>query len=260
MGPAPARGSILAGRSASRPHAAPTGGSGIGYTITEAFLRHGASCFIVSRSKDRIEAAVRSLRNSAGGRVSGLSADVRDPARMKEVAEACVRELGSLDVLVNSTPPPPPLPPAKAALTLAPAPRPGAAGNFLCPASSMSSRAFRAVLEIDTVGTFHATRAAFDAWMSDHGGVVLSITATLHWNAMPMQCHAGSAKAGIEALMRHLAIEWGPLGIRTACVAPGPIKDTEGYSRLGACACACACVQCEAPATADPPGSVTTQP
>lgn len=47
------------------------------------------------------------------------------------------------------------------------------------------------------------------------------------------QIHAGSAKAAIDAMTRHLAVEWGSNDIRVNCVAPGPIEGTEGLRKLG---------------------------
>lgn len=97
----------------------------------------------------------------------------------------------------------------------------------------MSSRAFKTVIDIDLVGTFHSCRAAYLAWMREHGGRVVNITATLAYRGDPLQAHAGPAKAAIDALCRHLSREWGPDRVRINCVAPGPIDDTEGIRRLG---------------------------
>jgi len=96
----------------------------------------------------------------------------------------------------------------------------------------LSPNGFRTVLEIDTIGTWNVTRTAFDAWLKDHGGHVLSISATLHYGGTPFQLHASVAKAGVDAMTRNLAVEWGPLGIRVNAIAPGPIDHTEGMDRL----------------------------
>ena len=106
-----------------------------------------------------------------------------------------------------------------------------AAGNFLAPAASLSANGFRAVIDIDLCGTFNTSRAAF-AHLSKQGGCIVSITATQANIPTPLQCHAGAAKAGIEKLTRDLALEWGRVGIRVNAVAPGPIAETEGMTRL----------------------------
>lgn len=91
-----------------------------------------------------------------------------------------------------------------------------------------------AVIDIDTLGTFNLSKAVFNkCFKNNGGGSIINITATLHYNGCPYQCHAGCAKAAIEAMMRHLAVEWGPNGVRVNCVAPGPVADTEGFHRLG---------------------------
>ena len=86
-------------------------------------------------------------------------------------------------------------------------------------------------MDIDLKGTFNVCRASF-AELKKRGGVILNISATLHYLGTPMQLHVSAAKAGVDALTRNLASEWGRYGIRTNAVAPGPIEDTEGMKRL----------------------------
>src|SRR5204863_9863357 len=81
-------------------------------------------------------------------------------------------------------------------------------------------------------GTFNVTRAAFDALQKSGDGLVLSISATFHYHGVPLQLHASAAKAGVDALTRNLAVEWGRFGIRANAIAPGPIDDTEGMKKL----------------------------
>uniref|UniRef100_A0A8B9MZX1 Peroxisomal 2,4-dienoyl-CoA reductase [(3E)-enoyl-CoA-producing] n=1 Tax=Accipiter nisus TaxID=211598 RepID=A0A8B9MZX1_9AVES len=109
----------------------------------------------------------------------------------------------------------------------------GAAGNFLCPASALSFNAFKTVIDIDTIGTFNTSKVLFEKYFRDHGGVIVNITATLSYRGQALQVHAGTAKAAIDAMTRHLAVEWGPNNIRVNSLAPGPITGTEGYRRLG---------------------------
>jgi len=108
----------------------------------------------------------------------------------------------------------------------------GAAGNFLCPAAQLSYNGFRTVMEIDTVGTYNVSKACFDKALSRSGGSILNISATLHYGATPLQTHASAAKAAVDSLTRSLALEWGSLGIRVNGIAPGPIDETEGVTRL----------------------------
>lgn len=185
------------------------GGSGICRGITEALMRHGCDAVIVSRKQDRLDAAASALVASTGRRCIGVAADVRDGAAVEAALDRALAELGRLDIVVN-----------------------GAAGNFLSPAASLSYNGYRTVVEIDAVGTFNVCRAAFAKHLGQHGGCILNITATLQYTGVPMQAHAGSAKAAIEALTRHLAVEWGAAGVRVNAIAPGPIDETEGMARL----------------------------
>jgi len=183
------------------------GGTGICKGIARAYLDHGAKVCITSRRQEILDEAAAEL--SEHGEVFSTSADVRDPDAMSEVVKAIVERWGSLDTVVN-----------------------GAAGNFLAPVAGLSSNGFRTVVDIDLVGTFNTTKAAFEALRDSGDGLVLNISATLHYHGTPMQAHACAAKAGVDALTRTLAVEWGPLGIRANAIAPGPIGDTEGMRRL----------------------------
>lgn len=185
------------------------GGSGICYGITERMMEHGAVAAILGRKADRLEAAAKRLTEKTGKECLPIPCDVRDPASITAALTKTIERFGKLDVVVN-----------------------GAAGNFLAPAAALSPNGFKTVIEIDTVGTFNVSRAAFDAWLRDHGGVILNITATLHLAATPLQIHASAAKAAIDSMTKSLALEWAPLGIRVVGIAPGPIDDTEGMTRL----------------------------
>jgi peroxisomal 2,4-dienoyl-CoA reductase len=185
------------------------GGTGIGAEIAVQLAEAGADVAIASRDLEHLR-ATRERVEALGRRAQSLACDVRDAGAVERLLAAVEKSLGGLDVLVNN-----------------------AAGNFLCPAAQLSPNGFRTVVEIDLVGTFICCRAAHPYLVRRGGGVILNITATLDYQGVPMQVHAGSAKAGIDALTRHLASEWGPDGVRVVAIAPGPIGDTEGMKRLG---------------------------
>ena len=87
------------------------------------------------------------------------------------------------------------------------------------------------VVDIDLLGTFNVSRAAFDAWLKDHGGDIVNITAPFAGIGVAYQAHVAAAKMGVDSLTRTCAVEWGPKGIRVNGVAPGSIADTEGRAR-----------------------------
>jgi 2,4-dienoyl-CoA reductase [(3E)-enoyl-CoA-producing], peroxisomal len=188
------------------------GGTGICKGIALSFAAHGAKIAITSRKSENLEAAAKEIE-AAGGECLPIVADVRHPDQVEAAIKATNERFGRLDTVIN-----------------------GAAGNFLCPAAQLSYNAFKTVMEIDLQGTFNVSRAAFDSLMKAGAEgadpSIINISATLHYVGTPMQAHVSAAKAGIDALMRNLAVEWGPLNIRVNNIAPGPIGDTEGMKRL----------------------------
>lgn len=185
------------------------GGTGICKGIARAYARLGADVAITSRKQDQLDATAAELSAATGREVLAIAADVRDPAAIGDVVARAADKFGKVDTLVN-----------------------GAAGNFLAPAAALSPNGFRTVIEIDLLGTFHASKAAFEALRTAGDGLVLNISATLHYHGTPLQIHASAAKAGVDAVTRTLAVEWGPMGIRVVGIAPGPIAETEGMRKL----------------------------
>ena len=183
------------------------GSSGINLGIADAFAAAGARLAIASRSPERVEAACAELKRH-GGAVLGRSADVRDYAAVVDALAAAHQSFGAIDVLVS-----------------------GAAGNFPAPALGMSANAFKAVVDIDLLGTFNVLRAAHQ-YLRKPGAAIINISAPQSYNPMPLQVHACAAKAGVDQVTRVLAIEWGADGIRVNSIAPGPIAGTEGFRRL----------------------------
>lgn len=183
------------------------GGTGITGGVARAFAEAGASVALVSRKMEHLEPAAAAI-NAAGGKAIAVAADVRQPAEVENAVARTVEAFGKIDIVVN-----------------------GAAGNFLCAAEELSPNGFGTVVDIDLKGTFNVCRASF-AQLKEHHGQILNISATLHYLGTPMQLHVSAAKAGVDALTRNLAVEWGRHGIRVNAIAPGPIADTEGMKRL----------------------------
>ena len=189
------------------------GGTGITGGVARALAEAGANVALVSRSIEHLELAAKSINDGragvpAPGEAFAVTADVRNPDEVQNAITAAVERFGKIDIVVN-----------------------GAAGNFLCQAEELSPNGFGTVVDIDLKGTFNVCRAAF-AQLKEHRGQILNISATLHYLGTPMQLHVSAAKAGVDALTRNLAVEWGRYGIRVNAIAPGPIEDTEGMKRL----------------------------
>lgn len=183
------------------------GTSGINLGVAEGFARAGARVAVMSRSQDKVDAAVAHL-SSFGQTCSGAAADVRDYEAVESAFARMREELGAIDVLVS-----------------------GAAGNFPATALGMSPNGFRAVVDIDLIGTYHVMRAGYEA-LKRPGASVINISAPQAFVPAPLQSHVCAAKAGVDMLTRVLALEWGDSGVRVNSIVPGPIRDTEGMARL----------------------------
>src|SRR6201988_2793881 len=183
------------------------GGTGITGGVARALAEAGASVALTSRKIDHLQPAADAI-NAKGGKALAVVADVRQPEEVEKAVAQTVEHFGKIDIVVN-----------------------GAAGNFLCAAEELSPNGFGTVIDIDLKGTFNVCRATF-AQLKEHSGQILNITATLHYLGTPMQLHVSAAKAGVDALTKNLAVEWGGHGIRVNAIAPGPIGDTEGMKRL----------------------------
>lgn len=192
------------------------GATGIGFEIALQLANHGASIALMGRRKHVLDAATSTLQN-AGFQAVGFQGDVRKKEDASQVVELTIQRFGRLDILVNN-----------------------AAGNFLVAAEDLSPNGFRTVLDIDSVGTFtmcHAALQHLKAGGTGKGatesGLILNISATLHYSAQWYQIHVSAAKAAVDSVTRSLALEWGvDYGIRVNGIAPGPIKDTTGMDKL----------------------------
>lgn len=182
------------------------GGTGLGLEISRGLAELGAEVAILSRNPDHHRALLAEAEER-GWRVSAHTLDVREPARVHDVAEELIRRFeGRIDVLVNN-----------------------AAGNFVCPAERLSANAWRAVLGIVLDGTFYCSREFGRAMIARKNGSILNVVATYASTGMPGVVHSASAKAGVLAMTKTLASEWARHGVRVNAIAPGPFH-SEGAS------------------------------
>ena len=194
---------ILAGRTAF----VTGGGSGINLAIARRFAEHGARLMLLGRTEEKLDRACDEIR-AIGGTAGRFAADVRDYAAVVEAFARTREQFGEVDVVVC-----------------------GAAGNFPAPALGMSANGFKAVVDIDLLGTFNTCRASYEH-LRKPGASILAISATQAFTPVANQAHVCAAKAGVDMLIKTLAVEWGPEGVRVNCITPGPIDDTEGMRRL----------------------------
>lgn len=186
------------------------GGTGLGRAMGERFLDLGAKLVIASRREDLLKQAAAEMMQAHGGEVLPLQCDVREPDAVEAMVEAAWRHYGGIDVLLNN-----------------------AAGNFASPTERLSPRAVDAVLGIVLHGTFYCTLSAGKRWIAaGRPGRILNIVATYVESGSAYVTPSAAAKAGVLALTRSLAVEWGKHHITTVAIAPGPFPTEGAWQRL----------------------------
>jgi len=186
------------------------GSSGMGKAMATRFAADGAKVVITGRSLERLEEAKKDIEQEEG-QVLCIDMDVRDPERVQYTVDETIKTFGKIDGLVNN-----------------------AAGNFICAAEDLSYNGWDSVIDIVLNGTFYCSQAVGKEWIkSGHKGRILNIVATYSWTAGAGVIHSASAKAGVLAMTRTLAVEWGSkYGITVNAIAPGPIDNTGGAKKL----------------------------
>jgi NAD(P)-dependent dehydrogenase (short-subunit alcohol dehydrogenase family) len=185
------------------------GGSGLGASMGRRFVELGAELIICGRRLELLEAAADQIRSEFGGKVSAIRCDIRDGANVDAMMDAIWRD-GPLDVLVNN-----------------------AAATFIAQTEHMSFRAVDAILAPTLHGTMYCTLAAGRRWIEGaHKGVVLSILSTSTITGRAFTVPSAMAKSAVLAMTKSLAVEWGPKGIRTVAIAPGPFPTAGATGQL----------------------------
>lgn len=183
------------------------GGTGLGKGMATRFLELGATVYICGRREEVLKATTDELKPK--GPIHALPCDVRSLESVEQMIESIWRE-GPLDILVNN-----------------------AAGNFIARTEELSPNACQSVINIVLMGTLNCTMACGRRWLATkHHGTVLSISATYAPVGSAYVVPSAVSKAGVEALTRSLAVEWGDRGIRMNAIAPGPIPTQGAFSRV----------------------------
>ncbi|MEZ4875300.1 MAG: SDR family oxidoreductase [Flavobacteriaceae bacterium] len=187
------------------------GGSGLGKAMATYFLELGAQVVITSRNLEKLKTVAAEMEASTGGKVLPVPCDVRNYDEVEAMLKAAVTAFGTVDILLNN-----------------------AAGNFISPTERLSAHAFDTIIDIVLKGTKNCTLAFGKHWI-DHketNKVVLNIVTTYAWTGSAYVVPSATAKAGVLAMTRSLAVEWAKYGMRFNAIAPGPFPTKGAWDRL----------------------------
>lgn len=187
------------------------GGSGLGKSMSTYFLELGAKVVITSRDIEKLNATAKELEEKTGGTCLPIACDVRHYDQVEAMLDQTIKAFGQVDILLNN-----------------------AAGNFISPTERLSSNAFDTIIDIVLKGTKNCTLAFGKYWIANKqkNKVVLNITTTYAWTGSGYVVPSATAKAGVLAMTRSLAVEWAKYGIRFNAIAPGPFPTKGAWDRL----------------------------
>lgn len=187
------------------------GGSGLGKAMTKYFMELGAKVAITSRDLEKLQATAKELEQETGGQCLALQCDVRHYDQVEAMLKQVLDTYGKADVLLNN-----------------------AAGNFISPTERLSANAFDTIIDIVLKGSKNCTLAFGKHWIDSKqaSSVILNIVTTYAWTGSAYVVPSATAKAGVLAMTRSLAVEWAKYGIRSNAIAPGPFPTKGAWDRL----------------------------
>ncbi|MFV8226502.1 SDR family oxidoreductase [Christiangramia aquimixticola] len=187
------------------------GGSGLGKSITKYFLELGANVAITSRNLEKLQTVSKELESETSGKCLPVQCDVRNYEEVEAMRDQVIKEFGSVDILLNN-----------------------AAGNFISPTERLSANAFDTIIDIVLKGSKNCTLAFGKYWIENkqENKNILNIVTTYAWTGSAYVVPSATAKAGVLAMTRSLAVEWAKYGIRSNAIAPGPFPTKGAWDRL----------------------------
>jgi len=187
------------------------GGSGLGKAMTKYFMELGAKVAITSRDIEKLKTTSAELEAETGGTCLPVQCDVRHYEEVEAMLQEVLKVYEKVDVLLNN-----------------------AAGNFISPTERLSANAFDTIIDIVLKGSKNCTLAFGKHWIDSkqETSTVLNIVTTYAFTGSAYVVPSATAKAGVLAMTRSLAVEWAKYGIRTNAIAPGPFPTKGAWDRL----------------------------
>jgi NAD(P)-dependent dehydrogenase (short-subunit alcohol dehydrogenase family) len=187
------------------------GGTGLGKAMGIYLSELGAEIIITGRRENVLAETALEIESKTGNPVFYVAGDVRKNEDVENTIQKSISRFGKIDGLINN-----------------------AAGNFVSPTERLSHRAFESVIGIVLQGSINYTLAVGKYWIKEGiKGTILNITTTYAFTGTSFTVPSACAKAGVLALTRSLAVEWGKkYGIRVNAVSPGPFPTEGAWTRL----------------------------
>jgi len=185
------------------------GGTGLGKSMAVRFAELGANLVLTSRRQDVLDETSAEINEATGAKILTVAADIRSPEQVTDMVTQSVSRFKKIDGLLNN-----------------------AAGNFISPTEKLSENAFKTIVDIVLLGSFNCTLNAGREMIKSGGGNILNIVTTYVWTGSGYVVPSASAKAGVLAMTRSLAVEWAKYNIRSNAIAPGPFPTKGAWSRL----------------------------
>ncbi len=185
------------------------GGTGLGKSMAVRFAELGANLVLTSRRQNVLDETSAEIKQATGAKILTVAADIRSPEQVADMVAQSVSRFKKIDGLLNN-----------------------AAGNFISPTEKLSENAFKTIVDIVLLGSFNCILNAGKEMIKSGGGNILSIVTTYAWTGSGYVVPSASAKAGVLAMTRSLAVEWAKYNIRSNAIAPGPFPTKGAWSRL----------------------------
>ena len=185
------------------------GGTGLGKSMAVRFAELGANLVLTSRRQHVLDETSAEIKEATGAKILTVAADIRSPEQVTDMVAQSVSRFKKIDGLLNN-----------------------AAGNFISPTEKLSENAFKTIVDIVLLGSFNCTLNVGREMIKSGGGNILSIVTTYAWTGSGYVVPSASAKAGVLAMTRSLAVEWAKYNIRSNAIAPGPFPTKGAWSRL----------------------------
>ena len=186
------------------------GGSGLGKAMATYFMKLGAKVVITSRNLEKLKATAAEMEKDTGGEVLPVACDVREYGQVEDMLQQTLDKFGKVNGLLNN-----------------------AAGNFISPTERLSANAFDTIIDIVLKGSKNCTLAFGKYWIEKKiPATVLNIVTTYAFTGSAYVVPSATAKAGVLAMTRSLAVEWAKYKIRMNAIAPGPFPTKGAWDRL----------------------------